>query len=80
MIRYQASASDAGVFPMHCHINPHFVMGMAILFTVSPSTLPDLLESYKPYLEYRGEAYGNATWVPELPDYFMRKGGGQVQC
>ena len=79
MIRYQASAKDAGVFPLHCHIAPHLVNGMAVLFTVSPSTLPKLLESYRPYLQWRGEPYGNSTWTPEEPSWFLDKDNIDLQ-
>lgn len=73
LIRYEASARDAGVFPLHCHIVPHLVMGQAVILTVAPSELPDLVESYEPFLNYRGEAYGNASWTPAPPIHFVDK-------
>lgn len=71
MIRYQAVAEDAGVFPLHCHMSPHMLMGMLAIFTVSPSTLPSLLESYGPYAIFNGEMYGKQDYTPPEPTYFL---------
>ena len=71
MIRYQASANDAGVFPLHCHMSPHLSMGMLVIFTVSPSTLPSVLENYGPYATFNGEMYGKENYTPPEPTYFL---------
>ena len=79
-IRYQASPYDSMIFPLHCHISPHLLMHMAILFTVGPADMPALLDSYKQggYMQYNGRPYGNDSWTPTTPTWFTQ-GPGRAQ-
>lgn len=80
VLRYQASAFDAGVFPIHCHLTPHLMQGMAAVVTVAPDTLPRLLAGYAAFKKFGGEAYGNSSWVPEGPHYYTDGYGGATQA
>ncbi|CAO1623819.1 unnamed protein product [Sympodiomycopsis kandeliae] len=47
LLRYQVRPEQAGVWPLHCHIIPHLIQGMATDFALDPDTISTQLDLYR---------------------------------
>ena len=49
---YRMQAEVAGAFPLHCHLQPHAVMGMATVLLVGIDALPALPTNFTQEFAY----------------------------
>ncbi|KFY98247.1 hypothetical protein V500_01754 [Pseudogymnoascus sp. VKM F-4518 (FW-2643)] len=75
---WRIRVDEPGVWLIHCHTLEHMIMGMQTAWVVG--TAADIqkipLDHSRGYLDYRGDAYGNATYNPTCSHQF----GGLGQC
>jgi L-ascorbate oxidase len=71
--RLRVTEDNVGAWAMHCHILPHMVMGMQMVWVFGNATeiKSDIPEPYvNGYLEYGGSAYGNDSYDPLVVSFY----------
>ncbi|KAI9735469.1 MAG: hypothetical protein M1818_006475 [Claussenomyces sp. TS43310] len=70
---WRLQVQDAGVWMVHCHILQHMIQGMQTVWVMGNASeitrgrSPDFMEGY---LNYGGDAYGNASYDPLVNHHF----------
>ncbi|KAE9983294.1 hypothetical protein EG328_010082 [Venturia inaequalis] len=77
---WRVRVDDPGLWMMHCHILQHMVMGMQSVWSFGDAD--DILGRFPTpyvsgYLEFGGDAYGNATFDPVVNPYFPENAKGK---
>ncbi|KAF2206413.1 hypothetical protein CERZMDRAFT_115769 [Cercospora zeae-maydis SCOH1-5] len=69
---WRLRVTDPGVWMIHCHILQHMIMGMQTAWIMGELDEIRRVPLYdaRAYLDFRGGAFGNATYAPIVNHYF----------